>query len=317
MHNLCIIFAGMARIICKRFRFLPVLFFLFSTGTYGQDTLPSFSAQLRPGNKVLVSWNNHFGKKIRQISIQRSADSLRNYKTIMTLPDPTIPQNGYLDQKVIDTNHYYRLYILLDSGKYIFSPSKKATRPKPAPPATVVKTEKKPSEPVQNKHTTPIPPAPVAEKNKPAGETVVPAPIPERFILIERRDTVIGRISEKQIQRFRDSVSLKTKDTLVMLHPDTLEIRPFIPADVFRPSRFVFMDKSGLLHIELPDATRKKYMVRFFESDRTPLFDIKEIRDELLLLDKANFLHAGWYLFELYEEGKLKEKNRFFIARDF
>jgi len=34
-------------------------------------------------------------------------------------------------------------------------------------------------------------------------------------------------------------------------------------------------------------------------------------------LDKANFLHAGWFRFELYENGQLKEKHRFYIPKDF
>jgi hypothetical protein len=37
----------------------------------------------------------------------------------------------------------------------------------------------------------------------------------------------------------------------------------------------------------------------------------------VLLLDKANFMQAGWYLFEIYEDGKLLEKNKLFINRDF
>ena len=312
MPFLCIIFAGMARIICKLCRVLPVLLLLFSSATYGQDTLPSFSAQLRPGNRVLIGWNNTYGKKIRQISIQRSADSLKNFKTIMTLPDPTVPQNGYLDQKVIDTNHFYRLYILLDSGRYQFSVSKRPKRP--APPASIT-----PAVPEREPAKKPAKPAkePTKDLRNKVTPPVQPVPIPERFIQITRRDSIIGTISEKLVQRFRDSISLKTKDTLVVIHPDTLLIKPFVPAEVYRPSRYIFMDKSGLLHIELPDARRKKYLVKFFEADKTPLFDIKEVSEEILLLDKSNFLQEGWYFFELYEDNKLKEKNRFFIARDF
>jgi hypothetical protein len=57
--------------------------------------------------------------------------------------------------------------------------------------------------------------------------------------------------------------------------------------------------------------------VKFFEEDKSPLFEIREVRDAVLLLDKANFMQAGWYLYEIYEDGKLLEKNKLFVGRDF
>src|SRR4029077_20823979 len=63
---------------------------------------------------------------IRQISIQRSFDSLKNFKTILTVPDPSNPQNGYADSKADNDHMFYRLYILLDKGVYLFSDTKRA-----------------------------------------------------------------------------------------------------------------------------------------------------------------------------------------------
>jgi len=37
----------------------------------------------------------------------------------------------------------------------------------------------------------------------------------------------------------------------------------------------------------------------------------------MLTLDKSNFIHAGWFKFELYEDGQLKEKNKLLIPKDF
>jgi hypothetical protein len=47
------------------------------------------------------------------------------------------------------------------------------------------------------------------------------------------------------------------------------------------------------------------------------LFEIKNIRQSGLTLDKTNFLRAGWFNFELYNEEKLVEKNKFYLAREF
>jgi hypothetical protein len=46
------------------------------------------------------------------------------------------------------------------------------------------------------------------------------------------------------------------------------------------------------------------------------LFMIPEVKQPHLVLDKVNFLRSGWYYFELTEDGKLKEKNKFLITRD-
>ncbi|MBS1920364.1 MAG: hypothetical protein JST17_08930 [Bacteroidetes bacterium] len=89
-----------------------------------QDTLPDFSAKSVGNNRVIIGWNNTFSV-IKQISIQRSFDSLIGFKTILTVTDPTAPQNGYLDSKATNDHMFYRLYILLDKGNFLFSDSKK------------------------------------------------------------------------------------------------------------------------------------------------------------------------------------------------
>ncbi|GAO43601.1 hypothetical protein [Flavihumibacter petaseus] len=345
------------------FRF-PVLILLCSClfqVALGQDTLPSFTAVRRTNNRVLISWTNPYGQKIRQLSIQRSKDSLRQFKSIMTLPDPVVLQNGYVDTRSPDTSQYYRLYILLDSGRYIFSTSRKPVKyipPPPPPPAkkpeqqapvtrkssqagvvpprpvvteedrlreklsapekAADKTTGKPSEkPSEKVPEIPPPVLPPKENNKPPVVPVTPPVVPEKIYQVKRGDTLKAPVRESLLKRFRDSVTLKTKDTMVSVINDTLIIRPFVPKETFKVSRYVFTDKTGLLHIELPDAATRNYKVRFYEEDKSFLFEVKDIRDQILLLDKANFHHAGWFLFELYEDGNLKEKNRFFIGKDF
>ncbi|MGB5028187.1 MAG: hypothetical protein WBO38_06770, partial [Chitinophagaceae bacterium] len=116
------------------------LFFFFSalsiTGSiaYSQDTLPKFSLKNVGKNRIVISWVNNF-QNIRQLSIQRSFDSLKGYKTILTVADPTSLQNGYVDGKATNDHMFYRLYIMLEGGVYLFSKAKKpvldtATAPK-------------------------------------------------------------------------------------------------------------------------------------------------------------------------------------------
>ena len=82
------------------------------------------------------------------------------------------------------------------------------------------------------------------------------------------------------------------------------------------PSRRIFTAKDNNVTIYLPDAETKKYTVKFFEENDTPLFELNKLHDSFLIIEKVNFVHAGWFYFEVYENGKLIEKNKFFIAKD-
>jgi len=86
---------------------------------------------------------------------------------------------------------------------------------------------------------------------------------------------------------------------------------------VWHPSNFVYTTADGNVNIKLPDAERKRYSVKFFESNGAYLFDIEHVKFPSLILEKAIFLHAGWFNFELFEDGKLKEKWNFFIPLNY
>src|SRR5688572_32183972 len=76
-----------------------ILFLLAGTTvSFAQDTLPGFSALTRGNDKVIISWTNNY-PVTTQISIQRSKDSTKNFKTILTVPDPKVLQNGFVDSK--------------------------------------------------------------------------------------------------------------------------------------------------------------------------------------------------------------------------
>ena len=290
-----------------------------------QDTLPSFTLVNKGNNRIIISWSNPYDKAIHQLSIQRSADSTKNFKSILTLPDPTVPENGYADTKATSEHMFYRLYILLDSGKYIFSKSKR-----PVPDTIRVKEPPKEIKPVEqpayeapktenNKVIVTEEPKPAVPEKKEIIKPVIikPREIPERIIYIKKRDTLIGQVGERSVRRFRDSVATRTKDTLSYNTADTIVIKPFVPKEVYRPSKYVFTEKDGNVKILLPLAAEKKYTIKFFDEFNILILEIKQIKDNLLTLDKSNFMHAGWFKFELYEDGVLKEKHKLFIPKDF
>ena len=103
---------------------LMSLIMITSPGLFAQDTLPKFSLKNAGNNRIIISWTNNY-QRVKQISIQRSADSLKNYKTILTVPDPMNKSNGYADTKATSDNMFYRLFIMLDGAMYVFSSPKR------------------------------------------------------------------------------------------------------------------------------------------------------------------------------------------------
>lgn len=284
-------------------RIFIAAFLLISQASLAQNPLPEFSVTTRGKGKTIIGWVNAY-PKVSQISIQRSYDSLRNYRTILTVPDPTVPQNGFVDSKAPTDFQFYRLFIVLDSGKYIF------TKPKRAFWDTAAASQRPPSRPDNGRV---ISTDPATDRNNP----ITPAPEPERMFYVKKRDTLIGHLPESSLKKLRDSILHKTKDTLVFKTADTLLIKPFVPKEIYKPSLHVFTARDGNVTIALPDVKNKKYSIRFFEENSTPIFELKQVTESPLTVDKANFLHAGWFRFELYENGQLKEKHRFYIPKDF
>jgi len=218
-----------------------VLLFISGSSLLAQDTLPNFSVRNAGNNRVIIGWINPF-PNIRQISVQRSFDSLNNYKTILTVADPKAVQNGFADTKAPNDHMFYRLFYAMEGGAFYFTEAKKPTRDSVFSDA--LPADKQPEQPLSQ-----APPVPA--------------------------------------------------------------LRSFVP------SFYVFTNKTGYLQLNLPNAAEKDYSVKFFEEDGDFLFDLKNLKESSLSLDKSNFLHAGWFLFELYEGEKLLEKHKFYIAKDF
>ncbi len=99
---------------------------------------------------------------------------------------------------------------------------------------------------------------------------------------------------------------LSAADSIALFH-----IKPIILAsNRVRPGK----DNNILLHLQ--DAETKKYSVKFFDEANVLLFVLNKLHETDLIVDKVNFVHAGWFNYEVYENGKLLEKNKFYIPSD-
>lgn len=259
---------------------------MVSASSKAQDTLPNFTIAER-GDKVTISWVNPF-PNIIQLNVQRSFDSLRHFTTVFSALTPQLPQNGFTEAKMPTNRIFYRIFYVLEGGSYFFTVSKKVGGPSVYIPR-------------ENRITN--------------MSSIDPAD--RRIITVKIKDTAYRRLPANVFYAFRDSILRLTKDTLWGINDTTVLLKPFVGRDSWRPSLYIYTNRDGLLNISLPLYRERKYRIKFFEDDGRFLFDIKQVRESPLIIDKANFIHSGWFVFELYEDDKLKEKNRFYLPRDF
>ena len=225
-----------------------VLIFISSlaySASFAQDTLPKFSANNLGNNHIIIGWVNPY-PQLKQISIQRSFDSLINYKTILSVTDPNAIQNGFADTKAPNDRMFYRLFVVPANGNYFFTASKRPVK-----------------------------------------------------------DTAVAKTAiSNEVEVAKDSTNSKPP-VVVIKRPEYI------------PSVYVYTNSQGYVFINLPDADQSKYRLKFFDTDGSLLFEIKKIEETALTLDKSNFIHAGWFNFELYKDDKLFEKHKFYLAKDF
>lgn len=259
---------------------LSLFLVFFSPRLSAQDTLPRFSVTNYGPKKTLVNWVNDY-KTVKQISIQRSFDSLKNFTTILTVPDPMNRENGYLDARAAKDNMYYRLFIILEGTNFIFTPSKRpffdTTKAVAAQPKKDIVIE---------------------DKNTDSVTIMVYDTLADTYVTKRVKNDRIATLSDSMISLQNNGLKNVQK-----------------PA-VFVPSLRIYTNSDGYLRIRLEDFDKKKYSVKFYEDDLTFLFELKEIKEPFLVLDKTMFYHAGWFRFELFDNGKLIEKHKFYINKE-
>jgi len=314
-HYLC----NRTYMIAARLFYLPLILAWLLPGIFlasnAQDTLPQFSVKDIGKDRYVISWVNNY-PYTAQITIQRSFDSIRGYKSILTVPDPNAKQNGYADSKAINDHMFYRLYIQLENGRFLFTAAKQPSReiiitePQPKPVLTTSPTvpqKKEELAPKQGSSTTPAPVAVAinAENNpanittdekttaqvEPTTENTATREIPA----VKRVEPIIVRLQNVRLgDSAKTPLAVTTKDD----------------PNAYAPSLFVYTHPDGNIRIQVPNRARlSKYRIKFF------LFELRNLPAPNFQLDKINFLHGGWFLFELYEDTRLIEKHKLHLDR--
>lgn len=86
----------------------------------------------------------------------------------------------------------------------------------------------------------------------------------------------------------------------------------------YTPSANVNKDRDGYITVRLPNPSKPNvYKLRFFKENGPMVMELSNLKTGQFKIDKANFFHAGWFSFELYEGDTLIEKNLIYISKDF
>jgi hypothetical protein len=80
-----------------------------------------------------------------------------------------------------------------------------------------------------------------------------------------------------------------------------------------RQSGIVRRERNGDVVMAVPSGSSGHYKVRFFDEANALLFEVREITESPLIVEKYNFVHAGVFQYELYRDNSLVERKHFRI----
>ncbi|MFP5042423.1 hypothetical protein [Parasediminibacterium sp. JCM 36343] len=288
-----------------------ILSFLLANAAQAQDTLPKFNVRDVNSTKLLITWINPYEYNCIQLAVQRSFDSTHFFSTIYSAQSPELPQNGVLDARMPKgVKVYYRIFYVLDGGQYFFTKSVGIA-------SNYIS--------LQNTVGGGLAQSPKKNSQREIGATIAAEnanaqnPLEKKWITIYKgnRSDIYEKVGYNDFKRFRDSIISYTKDTLYSANEYEVIIKPYIPRPTWKPSLYVFTGSDNFVSLHLPLSKIHKYRIVFYEEDGTEIFQIKQLKEPDLELDNTNFVHAGWFYFDLFEDEKLKEHGKFQILLPF
>lgn len=264
-------------------RVILCLLLCVSFTSNAQEVLPKISVH-QLGEKVIVSWKNDYQQSVEALTIQRSYDSLKNFTTIGSVLNPQNKENGYADANPPYNRMYYRVFVTFEGGSYVITPSAKPVKDS------------------LSRGTNPVVRYPWQLETKP----------------IERNPIVSATIMSTPI------VSTPIVSTTIVSRPEPVfdlpPTNPSVPTKpepaITFPSKWIYTAKDNNVVLHLPEANSKKYRAIFYDELERKVFELSNLKEEYLIIEKVNFVRSGWYNFELFDNGKLVEKNKFFVPKD-
>ncbi|ANI89069.1 hypothetical protein A9P82_07065 [Arachidicoccus ginsenosidimutans] len=268
----------------KNILFLSIFSFIIIQG-FSQEILPDFTIKKGAQNQKVISWRNNFGDMISVLNIQRSNDSVRNFRTLYSVPNATLQVNAYTDTKPVPGMDYYRIYYTFKNGSYYFTKAKKLT-------------------------TGFLSAGLLGNLSN------------YKNIIIQGEES--RTLALNDFKRMSDSVLNNTSDSLFYSGDSTVMYKKFNAvaaiaaaspkAPVTSVSGYMYVNEDGSIVIHLPENDVYDYSMTIYQPDgNSVLYKISHFDSPEIILSKSSFMRAGFYPYELYKDGKLTERNRFQI----
>ena len=262
-------------------KFLLVTNFLLLTCfLYAQNTLPDFSIEKNKKNENIISWRNPFSSSLIQLVIQRSMDSVKNFKSVHASENPALASGTY--SEVAGSKYYYKIFYMLQDGSYY---------------STAVKT-------VPSGFETP---GLMSYLN--SFDTILVASGGNRDVYQKQR-----------FMRLRDSVIAHTADSLVYVDKNMVNYVHYVPQYIDPSgtqsgykyiSNYVYLNSEGNPVIKLPYNDYYKYSMTIFNRDgREVMYKIESFNSSEFILSKSSFIYPGFYPYEIKFNNQVRDKNR-------
>lgn len=259
----------MFRGVIAHFILLVILLAIQGTSIYAQaPTLPDIVAASDKGVNVLT-WNCQYDG-IKSIAVQRSTDSVVNYKTIGYVKNTKKGLQAFLDGHPDPGDNWYKLNIAFSSDLTWESNKIKVY----IDSATLLSRGVIPPNDSLQKYATNV--------NIKPQDVIASSMATTKDIntSIQVNKPSIGDAPELDID-------IPTSDANQM---------------TYIKSQHVFTNPfTGHINVELPNDTRETFSLQFFTQDdlTTPVLDIPRLREKKVIIDKHNFQGKGVYKFIL------------------
>ena len=260
---------------------LFIILVFISAAVIAQPALPEFSIIKGPKNHTIISWRNNFGDQLTVLTIQRSADSVRNFRTIYSVNNLSLQANAYTDNKPMPGEEYYRMYYMLKNGTYNFTKAKRVT-------------------------TGFVPDDLLTRLDSKKMISVIGA--------------ASRKFEYPALFRLKDSVLNYTSDSLYFINDSTIEYKKFnavaamakTETSNLQPvSKFLYLNADNYIVLKFPEQELSHYSMTIYKQNGTSvLFKIPKFENSEIILNKTSFLRTGWYPYEIYKDGKLQERSR-------
>lgn len=251
----------------------------FSNFLFSQNPLPDFLIEKNNKGENVISWRNPFSTSLIQITIQRSADSVRNFRSIYTSEKPGEPSGNYID--IPNGKFYYRLFYMLKDGSYFNS---------------AVKT--------------------VPSGFETLGLMSYLNNYENINVSYGGRITSYNKAN---FLKLKDSVLNNTADSLKYVSANTVNYIYYAPvfengrssiSGYKFISNYLYLNEDGNPVIKLPINDYYKYSMIIYNRDgKTVLYKINSFDSNELILSNASFVYPGMYPYELKYNDQIRDKN--------